>query len=122
MNKVVLFRLVRNDLIEGAVLVEKKVGVPITQYTRTFRGEHEKLVTSVWHEKGPTLVLSAVLKSPIGCYLLLSALIEFARYVFITFWIELVGRMVSHGWQSLHNSRLRGCLDRRSLRGRLPWQ
>lgn len=60
MYQVVLFRLRRNDLVQGTILVEQQVRISIAQHSRTFRRQHEELVASVWHEERSTFVIPSI--------------------------------------------------------------
>jgi hypothetical protein len=108
-DQVVLLGLCGNDFVQRSVLVEKEIRVAVAKDTRAFGCEHEEFVGSVGDEESAAAVLAAVEWVAGLRHLPLSGLVDFARYVFVAFGIELVGGVVAHSGQRLDDSGLGGC-------------
>lgn len=112
MYQVLLFRLASDDLVQRPVLVEEKVRVSVSQHSCALGGQHEELVATVWYKERPASVVTAFIEMAGGIDLLLSSVVIFSWYVFVSVRTKLVGRMVAY---------CRQCFDDGFRRGRFRW-
>lgn len=100
-DKVVLFGLGGDNLVEGPVFVEEEIGIAVSQDARALCCEHKQLVAAVGNMERPALVLALARQVSSWLHLLFSIGIHLAGNVFVSLWRELVGSVVAHGGESL---------------------
>lgn len=113
LDKVVLFGLARDYLVQRPVLVKQEVRIPVSQHACALGGQHEKFVSAVRDQECAASILTVAKKRTVGHHLLLAEFVGLARDILIARRIELISGVVSHRGQSLES---------RLCRRRLGWQ
>lgn len=82
-DEMILLRLRSDDLVQGAVLIEKEVRVPIGEHPGTLGRQHKQLIAATRYSERSASIASVAMQVTHGIHFLLPSLIKFSGYVLV---------------------------------------